>query len=185
MPTFPTTCAPLHLSLHSAPLIVYTTLFTSFIMNPSQLTQSQTTVPKLMTQMQIKTIGMQCMVCTILCNLCEDSLVLRPHSGLSYANMLPHYKSLNFSFTVHNEDSNVAGSPVCLSGSGGEFQAPTQPSLGQLNQPMWMVDDIFFCRFGVLKLHPRITRLQFCLVYWLIIRCLQHPRQPVFIHSTN
>ena len=49
---------------------------------------------------------------------------------------------------------------------------------------LWMVDDIFFCRFGVLKLHPIMTRLQFGLVYWLIIRCLQHPRQPV-VHSWN
>ena len=48
--------------------------------------------------------------------------------------------------------------------------------------PLWMVDDIFFCRFGVLKLHPIMTRLQFGLVYWLIMRCLQHPRQPV-VHS--
>ena len=30
---------------------------------------------------------------------------------------------------------------------------------------LWMVDDIFFCRFGVLKLHPIMTRLQFDLVY--------------------
>ena len=43
----------------------------------------------------------------------------------------------------------------------------------------WLM--ISFLQVGVLKFHLRITRLQFCLVYWLIIRGLKPPRHPGFI----
>ena len=71
--------------------------------------------------------------------------------------------------------SASAFSPACLpplspSSLSLLFPPPTQV-FDDASLSLWMVDDIFFCRFGVLKLHPRITRLQFFLVYWLIIRC--------------